>query len=70
MRLSDIDGQIDYDLDEFCKDFGNPQGRSFTFEVTCDAVTYTYADVVGTVRAGKVIFQLNSEDLVGTRKAH
>ena len=70
MRLSDIDGQIDYDLDEFRKDYGNPQGQSFTFEVTCDAVTYVYAEVVGTVRAGKVIFQLNSEDLVSTRKAH
>lgn len=70
MRLSDIDGQIAYDLEEFCNDYGNPLGRSFTFEVTCDAVTYVYADVVGTVRAGKVIFELNSEDLICTRKAH
>ncbi len=70
MRLSDVDGQIAYDLEEFCNDYGNPHGRCFTFEVTCDAVTYVYADVVGTVRAGKVIFELNSEDLVCTRKAH
>jgi hypothetical protein len=70
MRLSDIDGQIAYDLEEFCKDYGHPQGRSFTFEITCDAVTYVYAEVVGTVGAGKVIFELNSEDLVSTRKAN
>jgi len=70
MRLSDIDGQIDYDLDEFCKDYGHPHGRLFTFEVTCEAVTYVYADIVGTVRAGKVIFELKNEDLVCTRKAH
>ena len=70
MRLSDIDGQIAYDLEEFCQDYGHPRGRSFTFEVTCDAVTYVYADVVGTVRAGKVIFELNGADLVCTRKAH
>lgn len=70
MRLSDTDGQIAYDLEEFCKDYGHPQGMSFTFEVTCDAVTYVYADVVGTVRAGKVVFEFNSEDLVCTRKAH
>jgi hypothetical protein len=70
MRLSDVDGQIAYDLEEFCKDYGNPRGLVFTLEVTCDAVTYIYADVVGTVRAGKVIFELTSEDLVCTRKAH
>ena len=70
MRLSDIDGQIAYDLDEFCKDYGNPQGQSFTFEVTCDAVTYVYADVVGSVHADKVVFELNSEDVVCMRKAH
>lgn len=70
MRLSDIDGQIAYDLEEFCKDYGNPRGQLYTFEVTCDAVTYVYADVVGTVRAGEVIFELRSEDVVSTRKAH
>lgn len=70
MRLSDIDGQIAYDLEEFCKDYGHPHGRWFTFEVTCDAVTYVYADIVGTVHAGRVVFELNSEDLVCMRKAH
>ena len=70
MRLPDIDGQIAYDLEEFCKDYGHPLGKSFTLEVTCEAVTYVYADVVGMVRAGKVIFELNSEDLVSMRKAH
>jgi hypothetical protein len=70
MRLSNVDGQIAYDLEEFCKDYGHPRCRSFTFEVTCDAVTYVYEDVVGTVRSGKVIFELSSEDLVCTRKAH
>jgi hypothetical protein len=29
-----------------------------------------YADIVGTVRAGKVIFELNNKDLVCTREAH
>lgn len=70
MRLSDTDGQIAYDLEEFCKEYGHPHGRSFTFEVTSDAVTYVYADIVGTVRAGEVLFDLNYEDLVCTRKAH
>lgn len=70
MRLSDIDGQIAYDLDEFCKDHGHPLGKLFTFEVTSDAVTYVYADVVGTVHDGKVIFELSRDDLVGMRKAH
>jgi hypothetical protein len=70
MCLSDVDGQITYDLEEFCKEYGHPHGRAFTFEVTCDAVTYVYADIVGTVRAGEVLFDLNCEDLVSTRKAH
>jgi hypothetical protein len=68
--VSACDGQIVYDFKEFCNDYGHPRGKSFTFEVTCDAVTYVYADVVGIVRAGKVIFDLSSEDLVCTRKAH
>jgi hypothetical protein len=50
--------------------YGQPQRQLFTFEVTSDAVTYVYADVVGTVRAGKVIFELSGDDLVCTRKAH
>jgi hypothetical protein len=58
MHLSDVDGQLAYELEEFCKDFGHPRGRAF------------YADVVGTVCDGKVIFDLCSEDLVCTRKAH
>jgi len=70
MRLSDVDGQIAYDLDEFCKDYGHPMGRSFTFEVTSNSMTYVYADVVGIVRDGRVIFELSREDLVSTRKTH
>ena len=70
MRLSDSDGEIAYDLDEFCEDYGHPAGQLFTFEVTCDAVTYVYAEVAGTVHAGEVIFELGSDNLVSTRKAH
>ena len=70
MFLSDFDGQIIYDFEEFCGDYGHPQGQLFTFEITRDAVTYVYADVAGIVRGGKVIFEFSSEDLVCTRKAH
>jgi hypothetical protein len=70
MRLSHVDGQIIYDFEEFCEDYGHPQGQLFTFEVTCNAVTYVYAGVAGVVRAGKVIFELNGDDLVCVRKAH
>ena len=70
MRPSDCDGQIAYDLDEFCKDYGDPEGQSFTFELTYKAVTYVYANVIGTVCAGEVIFELCDGDLVCTRKAH
>jgi len=70
MRLSDRDGQITYDFEEFCKDYGHPEGQLFTLEVTCDAVTYVYAEIAGTLRAGKVIFELCHDDLVCTRKAH
>ena len=70
MRLPDCDGQITYDLVEFCEDYGHPQGQLFTFEVTCHAVTYVYAGVAGVVRGGKVIFELSGKDLVSTRKAH
>lgn len=70
MRLPEFGGQIAYDLDEFCKDYGHPHGQLFTFEVTCDAVTYVFADIVGIVRAGEVIFELSSDDLVSTRKTH
>ena len=68
--MSDFDGQIVYDFEEFCNDYGHPQGQSFTFEVTYDAITYVYAEVTGIVDADKVIFDLISEDLVCTRKAH
>jgi hypothetical protein len=29
-----------------------------------------YADVIGTIHAGEVIFDLEGDDLVHTRKAH
>jgi len=70
MRLSDFDGQIIYDFDEFCEDYGHPRGQLFTFEVTSDSVTYVYAAVARTVQGGKVIFELSGENLVSTRKAH
>lgn len=64
------DGLVTYDFDEFCNDYGHPAGRLFTFEVTQAAVTYIYADVPGTVRGSEVVFCLNADDLVQTRKAH
>lgn len=70
MCLSDLDGEISYDLAEFCKDYGHPAGHLFTFEVTCAAVTYVYASVAGIVRTGEVIFRLSGDNLVCTRKAH
>jgi hypothetical protein len=70
MHLSEHDGQITYDFEEFFQDYGHPEGQLFTFEVTCNAVTYVYAGVAGVVRAGKVIFELSGDDLVCTRKAH
>jgi hypothetical protein len=70
MALSDYDGEVVYDLHEFCQDYGRPEGRLFTFEVTCEAVTYVYADVEGEVRADEVVFELSGDNLVSTRKAH
>lgn len=67
---SEPDGQIAYDFEEFCDDYGHPSGQRFTFEVTHNAVTYVYADVIGTVHDDEVIFCLNGDDLVLTRKAH
>ena len=64
------EGQIAYELDEFCKDYGHPAGQLFTFEITCNAMTYVYANVAGEIRAGQVVFELTGEDLVGTRKSH
>ena len=63
-------GQIVYDLDEFCQDYGHPSGQWFTFEVTSNAVTYVYARVTGKVDGDSVVFDLSEDDLVGTRKAH
>ena len=63
MRASSgLDGQIAYDLEEFCNDYGHPAGQLFTLEVTHNAVTYVYADVAGTIQAGEVIFDLDGED--------
>lgn len=67
---SEVLGQISYDYDEFCKDYGPPAGRLFTFELTQGAVTQVYADVIGIVRGDEVIFRLDESDLVQTRKAH
>lgn len=67
---SECDGQIAYDLEQFCRDYGHPAGQLFTFEITCNAVTYVYTNVIGVVRAGEVVFDLNGDDLVCTRKAH
>jgi hypothetical protein len=68
--ISGVDGRISYDLEEFCNDYGHPAGQMFTLEVTHNAVTYVYADVIGTIHAGEVIFDLEGDDLVHTRKAH
>lgn len=70
MRLSQLDGQIAYDFEEFYREHGHPEGQLFTLEVTSDAVTYVYAEIAGTLRDGKVIFELCRGDLVSTRKAH
>lgn len=64
------DGLITYDFEEFCDDYGHPAGRLFTLEVTHGAVTYIYADVTASVRGSEVVFYLNADDLVLTRKAH
>jgi hypothetical protein len=69
-RTSDYIGQIAYELDEFQKDYGDPAGQLFTFEVTCNATTYVYANVAGEVRGGQVVFDLRVDDLAATRKTH
>jgi hypothetical protein len=70
MRATSEDhGQVAYDLEEFCKDYGHPTDRLFTVEITCNSVTCVYANVLGTVRACKVISDLD-EDLLRTRQAH
>jgi len=68
--VSGVNGRISYNLEEFCNDYGHPAGQMFTLEVTHNAVTYVYADVIGTIHAGEVIFDLEGDDLVDTRKAH
>jgi hypothetical protein len=67
---SELDGQITYDLAEFCRDFGHPSGLSVTFEVTNNAVVYVYTGVVGEVSGDKVVFDLNRENLVDMRTVH
>jgi hypothetical protein len=64
------DGQIAYELEEFRRDYGDPAGKLFTVEITCNATTYVYANVAGEVRSGQVVFDLSGEDLVDTRKSH
>ena len=65
-----VDGRITYDLDEFCDAHGHPAGRLFTLEVTQNAITYVYADVMATVCGDEVVFDLTGDDLVATRKAN
>jgi hypothetical protein len=67
---SGLDGQITYDLADFCRDYGHPSGLSVTFEVINDAVVYVYAGVVGEISGDQVVFDLNRENLVDTHKAH
>lgn len=64
------DGQIIYDFDDFYRDYGDPTGLLFTFEVTSNAVIYVYSGVSGEISGDQVIFDLNHENLVDTRKAH
>lgn len=64
------DGQITYEFEAFCRDYGHLAGRMFTFEVTLNGATYVYAHVIGTVHDGMVSFDLHDDDLVATRKAH
>jgi hypothetical protein len=64
------DGQVAYDLDDFRRHHGDPTGQSFTFEITTNAITYVYANVTGTIRANKVVFDLYGDDLVDMQRAH
>jgi len=54
-RAPDYVGQITYDLNEFHRDYGDPAGQLFTFEVTHSATTYVYANVAGEVCGGRSI---------------
>ncbi len=66
----EYDGEIAYELEEFRKDYGDPAGQLFTFEITYNATTYIYANVAGEVRTGRVVFNLSGDDLIGARKSH
>ena len=66
----DCDGQIAYELKEFRKDYDDPAGQLFTFEITYNATTYVYANVAGEVHSGQVVFDLSGDDLVDIRKSH
>ncbi|MBE7157137.1 MAG: hypothetical protein INR62_01655 [Rhodospirillales bacterium] len=66
----EADGQITYDLAEFCRDYGHPAGLTFTFEVISGACVYVYADVTGEVYDDQVVFDLYSDHLVDMRKTH
>jgi hypothetical protein len=68
--IQEYDGRIVYDFDEFCERYGHPAGKMFTFEVTHNAVTYVYAEVIGTIDGSKVVFDLSKEALVATRTTH
>ena len=70
MSLPECEGEIRYELEEFCKHYGHPAGQLFTFEVTCAAITYVFADVAGRVRIGEVVFELSEDKLVHTRRTH
>lgn len=64
------DCQVTFDFTEFCRDYGHPAGLLVTFEVTREAIVYVYARVAGEVSGDQVVFELNSENLVDTRKVH
>ena len=64
------DGSITYDLEEFREEYGDPIGQLFTFEVTYNATTYTYADIVPEVEGGRVVFDLSEDDLVSASRHH
>jgi hypothetical protein len=66
----DCDGRITYDLAEFREEYGDPIGQLFTFEVTFDATTYTYADIAPEVEGGRVVFDLSEDDLVSASQHH
>ena len=66
----DCDGRITYDLAEFRAAYGDPIGQLFTFEVTCNAITYTYSNVAPEVHGCRVVFDLSNDDLVASQMHH